>query len=274
MVLTRTLHFIFYVVLVLQDHRSKMSTKKRRNNSNEAATKVARAHSASPPKKSRLSTVEVAGNKRGVEAAPTRDRTHKPTSAPLQQFEPHGQQLFFSEGSRPKNQNERVTSRDHSPNSFPYSLPPHWFDSEPELPHAVPLADGESTFWKTEHAAFIRSAAGLGNAKWIGVRPLGSGGFGTAGLWELRDEDNAVTEVMLTQSPSSRKWLKGTEANGHQREQGVPSSRMDKARGARGGQNDAQDEQDRLSGCTKSDWIQKICQGQKASHIHGILSPR
>ena len=213
--------------------RSKMSTKKRRNSSNEAAKSNAKAHSASPPKKSRLSSAtEIAGNIRSVEAAPSRVRTYRLTPAPLQSFEPHGQQKFFSEGfrpndgdngqqkffseglrpndgnngqkkffsegSRPNDGNEIVTSRDSSPNSFPYSLPPYWFDSEPELPHAVPLADGETTFWKIEHAAFIKSAAGLSNTKWIGVRPLGSGGFGTAGLWELRDEDNAVTQVMPT----------------------------------------------------------------------------
>ena len=185
-----------------------MSTKRRRNSSNEAATKIARAHSASPPKKSRLSTIDVAGNKRNVEAAPIRSRAYRHTSAPLQPFEPHSQQIFLSEGSRPNDQRTRITSRDQSPNSFPYSLPPHWFDSEPELPHAVPLADGELSFWKTEHAAFIKSAAGLGNAKWIGVRPLGFGGFGTAGLWELRDKDNAVIKVMPTQSPSFSQMAK------------------------------------------------------------------
>ncbi|KAM0798993.1 kinase-like domain-containing protein [Usnea florida] len=175
-----------------------MSTKKRRNSSDEAAKSDSKAQSALPPKKLRLSpTIEVAGKIRSAEAVPRRDGTYKPTSAPLQPIEPHSQQNFFSEGSRPKEHNKRVTSRDQSPNSLPYSLPPHWFDSEPELPHAVPLADGELSFWKTEHAAFIRSAAGLGNAKWIGVRPLGSGGFGTAGLWELRDEDNAVTKQMV-----------------------------------------------------------------------------
>ena len=179
-----------------------MSTRKRRNSSNEAAESNAKAHSASPPKKSRLSTIEVAGNIRSVEAAPSRVRNHRRTSAPLQPYEPHRRKKFFSEGSRPKNRNKRVTPRKSSPNSRPYSLPPHWFDSEPELPHAVTLADGETTFWNAEHATFIKSAAGLANAKWIGVRPLGQGGFGTAGLWELRDENNAVTEVMPTQSPS------------------------------------------------------------------------
>ena len=85
-----------------------------------------------------------------------------------------------------------------SPNSFPYSGPPEQFDVTPGLQDAVPLADGESSFWVAEHAAFIKSAAGLDNADWIGVRPLGSGSFGIAGLWELRDENNAVIEVLST----------------------------------------------------------------------------
>lgn len=199
MVLTCILFFTSQVVLFLHHRTSRMSTKKRRNSSNEAPTSTTKAHSASPSKKSRLpSNIEKAGNERSVEAAPTRDRTYKPASAHLQPFEPHGQQKFFSEGSRPKNRNKRVTSRSPSPNSLPYSLPPHWFDSRPELSHTIPLADGESSCWNTEHAAFIKSAAGLDNANWIGVRPLGSGAFGTAGLWELRDEDNAVTKVMPT----------------------------------------------------------------------------
>ena len=199
MVLTRILHFTLQVVLVLENRASKMSTNKRRNSSDKAATGTAKVYSASPPKKSRSSSIiEIAGNKRSVNIAPIRDRTFKPTSAPLQPFKPYVQQKFFSEGSRPNNRNKRVRSRNCSPNSLPYSLPPHLFDFRPELPHEVPLADGESSCWNTEQAVFIKSTAGLGNAKWIGVRPLGYGGFGTAGLWELRDENNAVTKVMPT----------------------------------------------------------------------------
>lgn len=42
---------------------------------------------------------------------------------------------------------------------------------------------------------FIRSAAGLVDGGWIGVRPLGKGGNGIAGLWEMRDGDGGVIKV-------------------------------------------------------------------------------
>lgn len=116
---------------------------------------------------------------------------------------------FVSGGARPSNRNERP-SVGHlrpgkipvasSPNSSPYSGPPDQFDVSPQLLDAVTLGDGDKSYWKTEHAAFIKSAAGLDNANWIGKRPLGSGGFGTAGLWELRDDNNVVTEA-LSHSP-------------------------------------------------------------------------
>ena len=83
-----------------------------------------------------------------------------------------------------------------SPNSFPYSGPPEQFDVTTGLRDAIPLADGETSLWAADHAAFIKSAAGLDKANWIGVRPLGSGTFGIAGLWELRDENNVVIEVL------------------------------------------------------------------------------
>lgn len=83
-----------------------------------------------------------------------------------------------------------------SPNSFPYSGPPELFDVTPGLLDAMFLADDESPFWDTDHAAFIKSAAGLENENWLGKRPLGSGSFGTAGLWELRDDNNVVIEVL------------------------------------------------------------------------------
>ena len=89
----------------------------------------------------------------------------------------------------------------------------------PDLLDAIPLADGETSYWKAEHAAFIKSAAGLDNANWIGKRPLGSGAFGTAGLWELRDENNLVTKVLSHFPFYSARRLTDIKANRGQREQ-------------------------------------------------------
>lgn len=48
--------------------------------------------------------------------------------------------------------------------------------------------------WDTAPAEFIRSSSGLGSG-WVGKRPLGSGAFGVAGLWEKRDNNGSVIEV-------------------------------------------------------------------------------
>ena len=82
-----------------------------------------------------------------------------------------------------------------SPNSLPYSGPPENFDVSLGLRDAIPPDPGAMSFWTPEQAAFINSAAGLDDVTWVGKRPLGTGSFGTAGLWERRDEDNTVLEV-------------------------------------------------------------------------------
>ena len=41
---------------------------------------------------------------------------------------------------------------------------------------------------------FIRSQAGI-EGNWVGIKPLGLGGMGVAGLWELRGDDGQMVEV-------------------------------------------------------------------------------
>ena len=41
---------------------------------------------------------------------------------------------------------------------------------------------------------FIRSQSGI-EGNWVGIRPLGWGAMGTAGLWELRGDDGQLVEV-------------------------------------------------------------------------------
>ena len=41
---------------------------------------------------------------------------------------------------------------------------------------------------------FIRSQSGI-EGNWVGIKPLGSGGMGVAGLWELRGDDGQMVEV-------------------------------------------------------------------------------
>ena len=83
-----------------------------------------------------------------------------------------------------------------SPNSLPYSGPPETFDVSPGLLDAITPDLDKMTFWKLDQAAFINSDAGLDDVTWIGKRPLGTGSFGTAGLWERRSRDNSTLEVL------------------------------------------------------------------------------
>ncbi len=137
--------------------------------------------------------------------------TYKPISADLQPFRQHHHVRFVSEGARPANRNKRAapehppehrpsirTSQPFSPNSDPYSRLPDSFDVSPGLRDAEPLSPGRAarSRWEPEHAAFINSKAGFRNEKWVGKRPLGFGGFGTAGLWELRDNNDNLLKVL------------------------------------------------------------------------------
>lgn len=51
--------------------------------------------------------------------------------------------------------------------------------------------------WGEAAAAFIASAPGGYGPGWVGKRPLGQGGFGRAGLWELLDDEGNVKEVLI-----------------------------------------------------------------------------
>lgn len=53
----------------------------------------------------------------------------------------------------------------------------------------------DSELWGEEAAAFIASAPGGYGPGWVGKRPLGQGGFGRAGLWELLDDEGNVQQV-------------------------------------------------------------------------------
>lgn len=197
-----------------------MSNNKRPKSSDAAIEGNGETQSGSLLKKSRASsTIEVGGDGRPVKPDVIWNGTYKPSSVPTQPFRLHRRVNFVSEGARPSSGNKRaahgqlrparvrappspepssvsIPYSEPSPNSFPYSGSPKLFDVAPGLPDAILPADDEMGYWKTEHAAFIKSAAGLGNANWVGKRPLGSGTFGTAGLWERRDESNVMIEVL------------------------------------------------------------------------------
>ena len=179
-----------------------MSTNKRHNNTVEAAKANGDPRSSSSRKKPRLSSVKAPDREEEqIEPVVVRDDRYRSPSGPIQPFRRHNQPIFISEEVRSSSRKKAPLSEHvqtfmpFSPNSYPYSGPARWFDVSPELHDAIPPTDDEMSFWKAEHIAFINSAAGLDGAHWIGKRPLGSGAFGTAGLWERRDENNVVIEV-------------------------------------------------------------------------------
>ena len=55
----------------------------------------------------------------------------------------------------------------------------------------------DSELWGEDIAAFIASAPGGYGPGWVGKRPLGQGGFGRAGLWELLDDEGNVLQVLI-----------------------------------------------------------------------------
>ena len=60
----------------------------------------------------------------------------------------------------------------------------------------IPLTK-DNGYWGPEEAVkFIRTRSGL-DGNWVGVRPLGEGGNGIAGLWELRDDEGHTVKVRI-----------------------------------------------------------------------------
>lgn len=179
-----------------------MSTAKRKVNVDEAPEADHEQRSASPRKRSRLSSFKnVDGDRKRIKLGATPVNDHKAKSAPVPLLWRQDQPIFVAEGAR-RNKSTffgdprlREASIPHSPISFPYDGSPKLFDVSPDLLDAIAPADGEMPFWNAEHAAFIKSAAGLKDANWVGKRPLGFGTFGTAGLWERLNEDNDLIEV-------------------------------------------------------------------------------
>ena len=184
-----------------------MSTNKRQKSPDEAAEDNSEPHSALPRKKPRVSSIEeLIQDGRSFRPGATHDDDNKLPSAPKPPFGRRARLTSILERARSANRNERphtghrrpgTMSSPFSPNSYPYSGPPEFFDVAPGLPDAIPPLNGEMPFWKAEHAAFINSDSGLNGGNWIGRRPLGAGSFGTAGLWERRDENNVLEEVLL-----------------------------------------------------------------------------
>ena len=63
--------------------------------------------------------------------------------------------------------------------------------------HGTPQTGDYELWGSVEGAAeFIRSRSGL-EEDWVGVRPLGKGGYGITGLWELRGDNGETLKVRI-----------------------------------------------------------------------------
>ncbi|KAI9719435.1 MAG: hypothetical protein M1812_003506 [Candelaria pacifica] len=60
-----------------------------------------------------------------------------------------------------------------------------------------PANPDQTQRWGLKAAEFINSPPGWGGPGWVGKRPLGQGGFGTAGLWVKYNEDGNVIDVLF-----------------------------------------------------------------------------
>ena len=177
-----------------------MSNNKRHNSLDKSTIGDAEPRHNFLRKKPRLSPVkDLKRDGKFLKSRVIEDDDGRHATASAQLFRPHHQLDVISAQARPFNSIKYRPNKvftPFSPNSAPYSGPPELFDVPPGLPDVIPPAEGELSLWEAGHAAFIKSAAGLSESHWIGKRPLGSRGFGTAGLWERRNENNAVIEVI------------------------------------------------------------------------------
>lgn len=98
-----------------------------------------------------------------------------------------------------------------------YSQPVANYDVGPGV-EPVGDPDAEDERWQSVVGAdeFIHSKSGLEDS-WIGVRPLGKGGNGMAGLWESRDDAGRLVKVRLSSHRQGAAILTIAKANGNQR---------------------------------------------------------
>lgn len=86
----------------------------------------------------------------------------------------------------------------HSETSTSYNQDVENYDVEPGVRAVGTPTAKDFECWSPDKGAakFIRSKSGL-KANWVGIRPLGRGGCGITGLWEMRDDDGRVTKVKI-----------------------------------------------------------------------------
>lgn len=130
-------------------------------------------------------------------------RQNPPKAQPPQEQPKHGdkprQRLILKPPKLPEPPSPGLsdTGSSDSETSTCYSQPVDTYDVEPEVEAVGTLHDGDDERWGSKEgvAQFIRSQSGLDTTDWLGVRPLGKGGCGMAGLWEKRGGDGRKIKV-------------------------------------------------------------------------------
>ena len=71
------------------------------------------------------------------------------------------------------------------------------YDADPDDLPKEQDSQHDCDLWSAEDVAFMRSGVHNIHSKgrWHGVKPLGQGTFGRAGLWEKRNDSNRLVDV-------------------------------------------------------------------------------
>ena len=141
---------------------------------------------------------------KGNEEKPGRPEPSSHAASQLQLPQPNPIQLPSQQPQFDHEWSDSETSTCYSKDVAAYDV--RQDDEVDEIPRAE-----DNEYW----GSFIRSRSGL-DGNWVGVRPLGEGGNGIAGLWELRDDDGQTVKVSIRAHHSTTRILTIAEANGSQ----------------------------------------------------------
>ena len=126
-----------------------------------------------------------------------------------QDLRPRARQRLKLNPPKPPNQpgpsqsEPAVPESSHSETSTCFSRSVENYDIEPGVEAFGSPEKTDTQIWSRQEAQFIRSKSGL-EENWIGIRPLGKGGYGVAGLWEMRGNDGELVKVKVRTRRSLR----------------------------------------------------------------------
>ncbi len=139
-----------------------------------------------------------------------------PPEQPKLQSRPHPQ-LKLNHPISQTDPSQAEPGSSTSETSTCYSQSPSNYDVEDLFAYTENLEAEDYKLWGHVEGAveFIRTSSGL-EEDWVAVRPLGKGGNGIAGLWELRGDNGELVNVSVRTFCTASGKLIIAEANGDQ----------------------------------------------------------